>query len=211
MKKKLFRVCILVLEAVVLLSFLGCPQPGEEDNSSKKITLSEDDVNNVARGSILTGMTSIMIPKYYKRTDSATVEAKYPGLDITEGSSGVSFVYTNALVDMNEDSSPDVIINGSYIVSDNGATITLSNYTIAYVSKPSDTYTISGSYSLSGSNPEIVTSALSVSGSLFSQASTVASIMSLPQDAPPTFTSATINGNDYLSDFNKMVSTISEN
>lgn len=209
MKRKFIRSFFSVFIVVVLLSFTGCPQPGGSSTPSDT-TLSTDDVNNGARGTIIAGVISVIGYINLLENDAAALESQFPGLNIAEDSTTVTFTYNSVQADFDNDSSADYVISGKFVVSNNGTTITFTNFTLANAANTSETHIVNGSISLSGSDTKVVISTFSVSGSLFSSTLTISTTMSMSRGQAPVISAATINGKDYLTEFNSMVSTLSQ-
>ncbi len=152
-------------------------------------------------------MTSTEGYSSYESDGEAAVEADTAGLDIVVSGSLVTFTFTNTSIDLDSDGNADVILDGSFSTSDSGATITFDNYKVTNPGNTAEYMFINGNItSVSGAGSTTYTSNFTISGSVLSSSVTVSTVMTMPDSGTPIFTSAVIDGTDYTTVFNQVLS-----
>lgn len=196
---------LLLLMCIALLLFTSCDDliPSEEEEDS---SLTTEEVGNIATATIMAGYTSVEMYDGYETDGATATQNSFSGLVITEGSSLVTFTFTNVGVDFDQNNSPDIYLDGSFVVS--SGTITYTNYKVTNAENTLENMTVNGSMVMTGSNPTLMTSTLAIVSPLISDGVDVAAVMSMPDSGDPTFTSATVDGEDHTTDFNNTLTEL---
>lgn len=204
------KLLALLLSLFVLLTF-SCEDllPALEEEEEEEVVVSQEEIVEYSAGaSILAGYVSVSIYEKYAKSDKATTEASFSNLVITEAESGVTFTFNNSGMDMDQDGTAEITLDGSFMVtgSEASATITFSDLTLTGQEDGEDIEVIiNGTIVTSGDNPVIFTITFTLSGSSFPDSVDVDAVMSMPTGeggGDPTFTSAEINDKDYTEEFN---------
>ena len=198
---------ILLILASLLLLFTGCEALGltEEEDA---IVLTAEEADMTAMVSILgiylgvSGYEELMDTYSW---DAAAMTAATPGLVVTDNGDGS---YTYVATDVNIDGM--VIMNGSFNVSGDpqttGVNASYTNFELTNPDNSAEGGTINGNLVYVVST-DTLTIAFEVSG-IVSADLTVAVVLNMNGDSGPSLVSATIEGVDYITEFNTALSSI---
>ena len=210
---------ILLILASLLFLFTGCEALGLTEETDKPLVLTAAEVENTAMVSIMTGFVSMEgYGASLQGVSETDMEAEMDGLDVTINADGsVTFSFTNAtMTETDEDTNTEfaiVTLNGSFTGSgnqDTGITITYDDFNLINPEDATESFTVNGTMTMVAADDTTATITCSlVISDVVSADIEVVVVLSMPMDGgDPTLVSATIEGEDYLTEFNEAVSSM---